>query len=399
MRQTFTTLPGTVAAAVLTVASWAAPLNAQPQSKFPLMAPEAAQLVPQSADQLAIDIRENATPASGVVEVVQERYADGKVKVERQVTLDERANYVNHGTWKMWLPTGAPVAEGQYHMGQPVGTWTRWLAKGEAVALNVHPFNGFRPPFVSQATFVDGKLDGEWLIVDANRRQVMQISLSLGKRNGPVTMWLPNGKAFRQATYSQGVAVGDVLEINSRSGQMEVAATFIDGRKVVTKTTNHQRTRQKETEESFLAATTVEQSPDEFWTTTFATYRADGKDLRHGPTRTWYEDGKPRSEGNYEYDKRSGPFITWFANGQAASMAEYRDDKPVGTWVTWHENGLKSAIGEYRDGYLYGLWRWWGQDGQLAKQRVYDGTEKLTVETESVLSVGGRPPILGPVIR
>ncbi|MCE9556285.1 MAG: hypothetical protein K8T91_23290, partial [Planctomycetes bacterium] len=36
------------------------------------------------------------------VEVVRERYPDGKIKVEREVIRDAEENYVNHGLWKMW---------------------------------------------------------------------------------------------------------------------------------------------------------------------------------------------------------------------------------------------------------------------------------------------------------
>jgi hypothetical protein len=53
---------------------------------------------------------------------------------------------------------------------------------------------------------------------------------------------------------------------------------------------------------------------------------------------------------------------------------------------------VKSAFGEYRDGFLYGQWRWWAQDGQLAKQKTYDGTEKITSEKlEKEVEVGTKP--------
>jgi antitoxin component YwqK of YwqJK toxin-antitoxin module len=224
--------------------------------------------------------------------------------------------------------------------------------------------------------------------------------LSLGKRHGPVTYWQPNGKVARQSTYEDGVPVGDVMELSARNNEVSVSATYVNGRKIVTKTTNYSnRARQKQTEEMYLAATTVEQSPDEFWNVTFATYTSDGKDLLHGSAKSWYENGRPKSEGYYDYGKRSGTFTYWYPNGQAQATGEYVNDKPVGTWVWWHENGLKSAIGEYRDGFLYGPWRWWSEDGQLAKQRVYDGTEKITSETEDTIDVGQNTKETDAVVR
>ena len=66
------------------------------------------------------------------VEVIRERYPDGKVKVERQVALDANGNYVNHGPWKLYSPSEVVVAEGQYDMGKRVGNWTRWLGKNDS---------------------------------------------------------------------------------------------------------------------------------------------------------------------------------------------------------------------------------------------------------------------------
>ena len=52
---------------------------------------------------------------------------------------------------------------------------------------------------MSQVNFTDGKMDGEWIITDANDRKVIEISFKDGQRNGLATTWLPNGKIFRQA--------------------------------------------------------------------------------------------------------------------------------------------------------------------------------------------------------
>src|SRR5262245_42382882 len=64
----------------------------------------------------------NADPSvMGEVEMVRERYPDGAIKIERQMTLDRDGNYVNHGGWKMFSTNGDVLAEGQYHFGQRVG--------------------------------------------------------------------------------------------------------------------------------------------------------------------------------------------------------------------------------------------------------------------------------------
>src|SRR3954452_8566117 len=117
---------------------------------------------------------------AGEVELVRERYVDGKVRVERQVTLNNEGNYVNHGTWKMYAPSGDVAAEGQYTFGQRTGMWTRWSTRKDSNVLGEAPFNHFKAPFMSQATFADYKLDGDLIITDPNEKKMMAIAFHAG---------------------------------------------------------------------------------------------------------------------------------------------------------------------------------------------------------------------------
>jgi MORN repeat protein len=163
---------------------------------------------------------------------------------------------------------------------------------------------------------------------------------------------------------------------------------------VINKTTYFQGTRNKKTEATYLAATTVKKSADDFWTVHFATYTSQGKDLRHGAWKEWYANGKPLQEGYYQNDKKSGTFVFWHENGQIAVTGEYKDDVPQGLWVWYHENGLKSAIGKYQDGGYIGEWRWWNEDGRITKRKTYNGTEGLTEQpkdSQEIFDLGRVP--------
>jgi antitoxin component YwqK of YwqJK toxin-antitoxin module len=333
-----------------------------------------------------------------VVEIVRERYPDGRVKIERQVTLDAEGNYVNHGPWKLYSPNEVVVAEGQFDMGQRIGNWTRWLGKNDSKTLDQAPFNRFKPPFASQVTFTDGKMDGEWIVVDSDNRKMLQVSLSSGQRNGLVVTYLSNGKPFRQASFDGGVPVGDVLEADAKTGELKRVATYIDGRRIITKTANYKQSgrrrrgdEQKKSEEMFLAATTVEKTPDNFWDVTLAEYESQGTDLRHGPSKFWFADGKRQVEGFFQQDQRNGTFTYWYANGQVAATGEFVDDKPSDVWVWWHENGQKAAVGQYDEGKLVSEWRWWSNDGQLAQEKTYSGTEATASTQQEVLDLGSGP--------
>lgn len=332
------------------------------------------------------------------VEVIRERYPDGKVKVERQVALDSSGNYVNHGPWKLYSPSEVVVAEGQYDMGKRVGNWTRWLGKNDSKLFGQAPFNRFKPPYASQVTFIDGQMDGDWLVVDSDNKKMLQVSMSAGKRNGLIVTYLPSGKPHRQASFDDGVPVGDVLEADAKSGELKRVATYIDGRRITTKTAHYKRSRSnrqneepKKSEETFLAATTVQKTPDNFWNVTLAEYEPQGKDLRHGPSKLWFESGKRQVEGFYQQDKRNGTFTYWYANGQVAATGEFSDDKPNDVWVWWHENGQKAAVGKYEEGKLVDEWRWWSNDGKLAQEKTYTGNEATASTQQDVLDVGQGP--------
>jgi antitoxin component YwqK of YwqJK toxin-antitoxin module len=326
----------------------------------------------------------NAYGVIGEVELVRERYPDGKIKVERQVTLNGDGNYVNHGAWKQYSTAGDVVAEGQYHFGKRVGLWTRWVGRNDAELIGEQPFRQFKAPFMSQVNFANDKMDGEWIVIDASERKVMVVALKSGERNGTTTIWLPNGKVYWQMTYDYSVPAGDLFEVNTKTGDATKTATFDQGRKVYTKTEHHPRGRQVKSEVMYLSAPSVAKSMDNYWSMKLAQYSAEGDDMRHGPMKTWFANGQQEQEGLYTNDKKTGTFKFWHKNGQLQSMGEYRDNKAEGTWVWWHDNGQKSAVGKYEHGTLVGDWRWWNEQGKLTKQQSYNGTESAATEREHV---------------
>src|SRR6478735_10050670 len=155
---------GCVALAISMGLNSAAPAEEHGKLRVPATLP-----LPLLSDISATDYAEvKAEPGvTGEVELVRERYLDGKVRIERQVTLNNDGNYVNHGAWKMYSEAGDVIAEGQYTFGERTGLWTRWNGRSNSPAMNEATFRNFKAPFMSQATFVNGKMDGDWVITDA----------------------------------------------------------------------------------------------------------------------------------------------------------------------------------------------------------------------------------------
>jgi antitoxin component YwqK of YwqJK toxin-antitoxin module len=258
-------------------------------------------------------------------------------------------------------------------MGSRVGSWTRWHGRAESENLKKFPFNRFREPFGSQVNFTNGVMDGDWVIVDGEHNRCHLVSMKMGKRHGPTITWLPSGKIYSQWTFDQGVPVGEVLQANE-NGELQQSQTYLDGRRIVTKTDYHNtRGRQKKIEEMYLAATTVQATPDDFWNLRFATYKSEGEDLRHGPSKAWFPNGAKQVEGQYDHGKQVGRFTYWFPNGQIAQAGEFRDNQRDGVWAWWHGNGQKRVLGSYENDKAVGEWRWWGADGRLTKHEAMEG--------------------------
>jgi antitoxin component YwqK of YwqJK toxin-antitoxin module len=341
--------------------------------------------VPAAADTTCTTVTENASNELPAIEVIRERYPDGVVKIEREVTTDAEDNYVNHGAWRMWKPTGELVAEGRYEFGKRVGPWTRTFDREDAAILSTAPFDQFKAPFLSRATFHSDQLDGEWTIADADARKCSCVTLKNGKRNGAAWLWLPTGEVYREATFRNGLPVGELRERGS-DGELKTVATYVGGQQLMNKVINFPESERMQLEAECIVATTTDDSPDDFWELRFAEYSVRGEDQRHGRWRTWYSNGQMQAAGFFQFGRESGEFTWWHANGQEAAQGTYVDGRPDGRWTWWHPNGQKATDGQYSHGEMVGLWRTWADDGRLV-QRVSQGLaagEKAPMEIEQL---------------
>lgn len=277
----------------------------------------------------------------GETELVRERYASRKVKIQRHVTLDDEGNYINHGAWKWWTEAGSLRAAGEYRHSLRHGSWTQWLDRGDAEMLSQPPFNNFQAPFTSHAQFREGQLDGTWMIFDSGQRQCAEIELAGGTRHGKTTLWHRSGQVYYRAEFDRGALVGHLQQTNP-SGELRLVGQYLAGRRVFTRT-SHDQAGQKLAEASFLGPRTEVTRQDDFWRLSLAEIAERGTELRHGPHRTWYPSGQQRHVAQFEENQLSGPARWWHANGQPATTGHYAEGQAAGRWTWWHENGIKAA--------------------------------------------------------
>lgn len=75
---------------------------------------------------------------------------------------------------------------------------------------------------------------------------------------------------------------------------------------------------------------------------------SDGRWVRHGEFRAFYENGSVASEGSYQDGLENGP------------------------WKDFHDNGKVAAEGAYIGGKEHGVWSYYAADGALEETVEFD---------------------------
>lgn len=313
---------------------------------------------PSLDDSSAEDIS-LATPANvGQPELITERYANGKIKIQRQVQQDADRNYRNHGSWVMYDQQGKLAAQGGYVNGQRHGNWLRMVGRQAGIP------NEFTAPLLSQANFENGRLSGTWTLTDNNQKIVASWDFQTGQLHGKVSSWFPNGQQRSEMTFVDGNLDGEALFFDAQ-GKTVKKNYYRKGEQVVP-VINRYDNKQKESEGWMVREISLAANVD--WWTTKIDIRlqpAGGKDIRTGKWTQWHANGTIRSQGSYIAGKPNGNHLWWHENGQKQLAGKYAEGIAESRWTRWHSNGQKAEEGTYLAGTKQGQWDIWNEQGQL----------------------------------
>lgn len=318
------------------------------------------------------------------LEVIRERYPDRTVKIERHVVQDGNLNYVNHGPWTMWDPSGTVLAKGEYWQGKRHGEWKRYYIEGadghpqdlpgrdperKDVSFDAPEFKGFKKPFTSSATFVEDKVVGTWSIADADGKTVLSIDLDRNVPQGKAVWYFASGNKQREVDFKQGAVDGEWREWDAEGNQLR-NDHYIEGRRQAEAVTKFD-SGEKSSEGTYLYAKESIAVDFDWWTGNFKMQvaGAEGKPIKQGKWNYWYEDGGKRCEAEYVDDKPVARHSWWYRNGQKECEGEFIDGRSQGTWTYWHENGQKAAQGDYHNGIKVGKWIRWSLEGKVAESK------------------------------
>ena len=325
---------------------------------------QAARVTKQKKPVAPIKDEFFAADPAAEIETVRERFENGTVHIEREVTMDVEGNYIRHGNWTEWDQNGKEIAKGEYRDNQRHGDWVRIYSGRESQLFQEAPFTMFKAPFVSRAQFHEGELHGTWVVNDSEGRVVVNWQYNNG--DGTWSWSYPNGKQMRQITYVNGSIDGELMVWDPK-GELTTHHTYQKGRRLDTKSENY-RSGKRKSMGVYLFAQKIVEKPDDWWKAMPAKYATIGQDDRHGRWNTWHENGQMECEGTYEYGLRTGVIQWWYPNGQLRLKGEYQAGKPIGDWVWWHPNGQKATLGHYQGGEPNGNWVYWNEDGRLVQR-------------------------------
>lgn len=306
-------------------------------------------------------------------ETVTQRNPDGSVAVERGVARDADNNYVNHGKYTEYGPDGTVIKSGTYNHGKLDGHWMQVLSPELVGTFADEVAGGFSGPFVSEADFKLGKLDGIWSVSGENQIKIVEWHFRNGLRDGQWTWWYPNGELRRAVTFENGKATGVMLRRDAK-GETIVEAEFVDGKAMIHKTEWHSP-EQKAYEGAYLAVG-KEPEPVFDWLKSVATVhqgQTTTKYVKNGPWVAWYANGQKQVEGEFREDVPVGKFNWWYENGQKQTEGAYDNTgTQVGLWLSWHLNGQKESQADYLAGLMRGKFYRWRTDGQIAEFYDFD---------------------------
>jgi antitoxin component YwqK of YwqJK toxin-antitoxin module len=110
-----------------------------------------------------------------------------------------------------------------------------------------------------------------------------------------------------------------------------------------------------------------------FWTETGA-LRAEGvyhDDRPNGVHATWFESGTKRTEGAYIGGRAIGEHLRWDENETLRERGSFVAGRPEGVHEDWDECGVLREHALYEGGLLHGARRLWTGDGRLASEAAY----------------------------
>jgi antitoxin component YwqK of YwqJK toxin-antitoxin module len=88
--------------------------------------------------------------------------------------------------------------------------------------------------------------------------------------------------------------------------------------------------------------------------------------------REYYESGQKRMEGPLQNRRREGLWKSYYEDGKIWSEGEYKDGLRDGITITYHPNGVKRFEGAFYKSKKSGIWKFWDENGEFVKEMDFE---------------------------
>jgi antitoxin component YwqK of YwqJK toxin-antitoxin module len=201
---------------------------------------EVETITPYTGPPIFLDEAEPPPPAQFVEkEVHTEKFEDGSVRVERELTRYSDNHREAEGFYREYYPGGQKFVEGQFRSGARQGEWTYWHPDGttnRTVTYDKGQLDGSWETYRADGTlaakrgFKQGIRHGEWITYDESGKQPLTEEHYVeGKPDGVWKGWYPSGQLLRQIGFDEGVRSGDAIEWDEK-GNKRAELTYVDGK-------------------------------------------------------------------------------------------------------------------------------------------------------------------------
>jgi uncharacterized protein len=304
-----------------------------------------------------------------------EYYATGQLREENNYTMD-KLNGANKEYWK----NGQLRYEANYINDKYNGSVTRYYMNGTKELEYTFKMGEKEGPF--KEYYADGKLEMEGVYKN-------------DKKNGVITTYHTNGKIKEKEVYENGDLNGVVInygengskrsEINYKDGKMQGNATYYDadGKVWCEEVFNKGHYKMITYFNTKTGAVIQKQEVNDKNVNALVIYDRVGIKSKecivdrdgeyNGAVKLFHENGKVRSESNYEKGKQEGRHTNYFLNGKKMSEYFYLEDKLDGTYNKWYVNGKLETEGNYLDDEQQGDWYTYTNDGLQDEDNYYNG--------------------------
>jgi len=153
---------------------------------------------------------------------LEEKFPDGKIRLQRTVKYFSDASTVNHGPYTEWHPNGQKFCEGRYEDGRRVGEWIYYYEDGTKAKMGTYKdgqlegrwtywAQGRPEQPIRQEEYQAGHRHGTWIYWNEQGQKLREENYAQNRLDGPVTEWYPNGQMKTQANYKQGLLDGKLI--------------------------------------------------------------------------------------------------------------------------------------------------------------------------------------------